>query len=90
MARPDFPSRRIYIYGQFIEHIGDLINRRLWAEMLDDRKLYNDIISKLPKRGRGRAGRCFGRGGRQTACLGGVRRSAVVQGPMMRKKWEMF
>ena len=25
-----------YIYGQFIEHIGDLINRSLWAEMLDD------------------------------------------------------
>ena len=35
-----------YIYGQFIEHIGDLVNRSLWAEMLDDRKFYNDIDSK--------------------------------------------
>src|SRR5512136_2125396 len=45
-----------YIYGQFIEHIGDLINRSLWAEMLDDRKFYNDINSKpsdrKPVRGR--------------------------------------
>ena len=51
-----------YIYGQFIEHIGDLINRSLWAEMLDDRKFYNNINSKLsppsPQRGGG------GRGGR--------------------------
>jgi alpha-N-arabinofuranosidase len=29
-----------YIYGQFIEHLGDLINHGLWAEMLDDRKFY--------------------------------------------------
>ena len=35
-----------YVYGQFIEHIGELINRSLWAEMLDDRKFYNDINSK--------------------------------------------
>jgi alpha-N-arabinofuranosidase len=27
-----------YLYGQFIEHIGDLVNRSVWAEMLDDRK----------------------------------------------------
>jgi alpha-L-arabinofuranosidase len=35
-----------YMYGQFIEHLGDLINRGLWAEMIDDRKFYYDINSK--------------------------------------------
>ncbi len=45
-----------YIYGQFIEHIGDLINRSLWAEMLDDRKFYNDISSKPPVQTAGRGG----------------------------------
>lgn len=39
-----------YIYGQFIEHIGDLINRSLWAEMLDDRKFYYPIDSKPTER----------------------------------------
>jgi alpha-L-arabinofuranosidase len=34
-----------YLYGQFIEHIGDLVNHSLWAEMLDDRKFYNPITS---------------------------------------------
>jgi alpha-N-arabinofuranosidase len=29
-----------YLYGQFIEHIGDLVNRSVWAEMIDDRKFY--------------------------------------------------
>ncbi|HTS31015.1 MAG TPA: hypothetical protein VMH81_34320 [Bryobacteraceae bacterium] len=51
-----------YIYGQFIEHIGDLINRSLWAEMLDDRKFYYDIDSKPAGPGAGRAGRGPGRG----------------------------
>ena len=46
-----------YIYGQFIEHIGDLINRSMWAEMLDDRKFYNEINSKPPSRSRCAAGR---------------------------------
>jgi alpha-L-arabinofuranosidase len=46
-----------YIYGQFIEHIGDLINRSLWAEMLDDRKFYNDISSKPSQQRPGRGGR---------------------------------
>ncbi|HSW49395.1 MAG TPA: hypothetical protein VLH09_04430 [Bryobacteraceae bacterium] len=45
-----------YMYGQFIEHIGDLTNRSLWAEMLDDRKFYYPINSKpsnlKPVRGR--------------------------------------
>jgi alpha-L-arabinofuranosidase len=46
-----------YIYGQFIEHIGDLINRSLWAEMLDDRKFYNDINAKPSEQRPGRGGR---------------------------------
>ncbi len=35
-----------YLYGQFIEHIGDLVNRSVWAEMLDDRKFYYDVNSE--------------------------------------------
>jgi alpha-L-arabinofuranosidase len=50
------PSISPYIYGQFIEHIGDLINRSLWAEMLDDRKFYDEINSK-PSAGSSRGGR---------------------------------
>jgi alpha-N-arabinofuranosidase len=34
-----------YIYGQFLEHIGGLVNTNLWAEMLDDRKFYYPITS---------------------------------------------
>src|SRR5664279_2185680 len=50
-----------YMYGQFIEHIGDLINKSLWAEMLDDRKFYNDVTSKSPTQGgRGVTGRGAG------------------------------
>ena len=45
-----------YLYGQFIEHIGDLVNRSVWAEILDDRKFYYPITSSLgdqrPVRGR--------------------------------------
>lgn len=44
------------IYGQFIEHIGGIINNGIWAEMLDDRKFYNPITSEpqaaSPSRGR--------------------------------------
>jgi alpha-N-arabinofuranosidase len=32
-----------YQYGMFIEHIGELIYRSLWAEMLDDRKFYYPV-----------------------------------------------
>src|SRR5690348_13459208 len=38
-----------YEYGMFIEHIGTLIYRSLWSEMLDDRKFYFPIVSKDPK-----------------------------------------
>jgi alpha-L-arabinofuranosidase len=33
------------IYGQFLEHIGGIVNNNIWAEMLDDRKFYYPITS---------------------------------------------
>jgi alpha-L-arabinofuranosidase len=38
-----------YEYGMFIEHLGSLIYRSLWSEMLDDRKFYYPITSKEPE-----------------------------------------
>ena len=35
-----------YEYGMFIEPIGGLIARSLWAEMLDDRKFYYAIAQR--------------------------------------------
>lgn len=35
-----------YIYGQFLEHIGDIVNSGIWAEMLDDRKFYNPVRNR--------------------------------------------
>jgi alpha-L-arabinofuranosidase len=37
-----------YEYGMFIEHIGSLVYRSLWSEMLDDRQFYYPITSKEP------------------------------------------
>ena len=37
-----------YIYGQFLEHIGGIVNSNIWAEMLDDRKFYFPINSQPP------------------------------------------
>jgi alpha-N-arabinofuranosidase len=37
-----------YVYGQFLEHIGGIVNNGLWAEMLDDRKFYYSISSHPP------------------------------------------
>jgi alpha-L-arabinofuranosidase len=34
-----------FIFGGFIEHIGGLINRSLWSEVLDDRKFFRAIDS---------------------------------------------
>jgi alpha-N-arabinofuranosidase len=34
-----------FLYGGFLEHIGNLINHSLWSEVLDDRKFYNAIDS---------------------------------------------
>ncbi len=36
-ARPPISP---FIYGGFLEHIGDLINHSLWSEVIDDRKFY--------------------------------------------------
>lgn len=33
-----------YQFGMFIEHIGPLVYRSLWSEMLDDRKFYFPIV----------------------------------------------
>lgn len=33
-----------YLYGMFIEPIGNLMSRTLWAEMLDDRKFYFPVV----------------------------------------------
>ncbi len=37
-----------YVYGQFVEHIHDLMNDTLWAEMLDDRKFYHPVVAVEP------------------------------------------
>jgi len=37
-----------YVYGQFLEHIGDIVNKGLWAEMLDDRKFFNPVVDTEP------------------------------------------
>ena len=41
-----------YLYGQFLEHIGGIVNRGLWAEMLDDRKFHAPVAvtESLPAR----------------------------------------
>ncbi|HEU5350858.1 MAG TPA: alpha-N-arabinofuranosidase [Terracidiphilus sp.] len=38
-----------YEFGMFIEHIGPLIYRSLWSEMLDDRKFYFPIEAAKPE-----------------------------------------
>ncbi len=46
-----------YVFGQFIEHIGSLVYRSLWSEMLDDRKFYYPIVPQEPQApGRRRGG----------------------------------
>jgi len=37
-----------YVYGQFLEHIGGIVNNNIWAEMLDDRKFYYPVTSRPP------------------------------------------
>lgn len=37
-----------YIYGQFLEHGGNIVNEGVWAEMLEDRKFYYPVTSKPP------------------------------------------
>jgi alpha-N-arabinofuranosidase len=38
-----------YEFGMFIEHIGPLVYRSLWSEMLDDRKFYFPISATEPE-----------------------------------------
>jgi alpha-N-arabinofuranosidase len=38
-----------YEYGMFIEHIGALVYRSLWSEMLDDRKFYFPVKPEEPQ-----------------------------------------
>lgn len=45
-----------YEFGMFIEHIGSLIYRSLWSEMLDDRKFYFTINSQSEAAGGARPG----------------------------------
>jgi alpha-L-arabinofuranosidase len=45
-----------YLFGSFIEHIGTLIYRSIWAELLDDRKFYFPISSKNPEPPRTQSG----------------------------------
>jgi alpha-N-arabinofuranosidase len=37
-----------HAYGQFLEHIGPIVNHGLWAEMIDDRKFYSPIVEAEP------------------------------------------
>src|ERR1017187_8755640 len=37
-----------YVYGQFLEHIAGTINTGIWAEMMEDRKFYYDIVAQTP------------------------------------------
>ena len=39
-----------YLYGMFTEHIRNSLSRSLWAELLDDRKFYFPINSRLAAR----------------------------------------
>jgi alpha-N-arabinofuranosidase len=39
-----------YVFGRFIEHIGTLIYRSVWAELLDDRKFYFPIRKHLARK----------------------------------------
>jgi len=55
-ARTFAPINKM-VYGQFLEHIGSLVNSGLWAEMLDDRKFFNTIPTPPPTNGGGRFGR---------------------------------
>jgi len=38
-----------YEFGMFIENLGSLVYRSLWAEMLDDRKFYFPVVSAEPE-----------------------------------------
>ncbi len=61
-----------YIYGQFLEHGGNIVNEGVWAEMLEDRKFYYPITSKPPEQPAAPApGRRFRPAPRRWAPIGG-------------------
>ncbi|KAA6456640.1 alpha-N-arabinofuranosidase [Acidobacteria bacterium AB60] len=37
-----------YIYGQFLEHGGDIVNNGIWSEMLVDRKFFYPVSTSAP------------------------------------------
>ncbi len=37
-----------YIYGQFLEHGGDIVNTGVWSEMLVDRKFFFPVATTAP------------------------------------------
>ena len=37
-----------YLYGQFLEHGGDLVNTGIWSEMLADRKFFYPVQASAP------------------------------------------
>ena len=59
-----------YVYGQFLEHAGNLIYGSLWSEMLDDRKFYY-AVAPAPAGGSNFGQRGFG-GGRGRGGRGGA------------------
>ncbi len=46
-----------YLYGQFLEHGGNIVNENIWAEMLEDRKFYYPVTPKPPEQPAGPAWR---------------------------------
>jgi alpha-N-arabinofuranosidase len=57
-----------YVYGQFIEHIGNLVYDAVWSEMLDDRKFYYAVAAKSADDSTDRQG---GFGGRRRSVVPG-------------------
>jgi alpha-N-arabinofuranosidase len=56
-ARQTAKATSKYEFGMFIEHIGPLVYRSLWSEMLDDRKFYFPITAAEPGTPKERPGR---------------------------------
>jgi alpha-N-arabinofuranosidase len=63
-----------YVYGQFLEHIGGIVNKGLWAEMLDDRTFFYPVVDKEPAAAPGPLGRASLRRWTAVGPLDGVRR----------------
>lgn len=59
-----------YEFGMFIEHIGPLVYRSLWSEMLDDRKFYFPIKPQVALTPAKQSRRGFGRGLRKWYPIG--------------------